>query len=175
MNDLEPKKDNFLKKILKIISDNTFVFFIVILVLLFISGLLIGFISGYYYKHNNNNNTNQETAKTTTDSLLKTPNVSLEKMTQQKGTIIKKEDSKLIINGKVVENNELVAKDFTVLLNGETKYKRINLNSDENRESDISLNDLKEGDIITAYSLNEEDFKGKTEFTAGRINFYVNE
>jgi hypothetical protein len=134
-------------------------------------GLIIGIPLGYWFKGRNANiepavtNTNMTTDNSTSPLYVET-----ETKTVQAGVITDIKGKTIYIDGEIIQNGQIGKQNFAVETNNDTVFKRIDNNN--NIFEDMSLNDLKTGDQITAISA--EDFKGRTEFTATQINYYLN-
>ena len=113
----------------------------------------------------NSENTNTETAAA---SLY----ADEEQKYNQSGVITQIEDKTIFIKGQTVKYGELAEETYAVLTDDNTSFKKFNIinNTVEGGEG-IKLNDLKEGDNVTAIAAG--NIKGITQFKEKQINLYI--
>jgi len=93
------------------------------------------------------------------------------------GTIIKHNDSSIIVHALAKDNKLIKDRDITVLINSSTKYERIVMKEfykpgqsplDVAQDTEqAKLGDFKVGERVTVYA--DENIKGLIEFTASKI------
>lgn len=141
-----------------------------------VSGFIFGMINGYFLKKNIDNKLLNNNTNSNINKLVASNNTHIAYNKQKKnqdGTITEINKNQIKIQGKSLINNEEKEIIFTLNINDQTKIIEFDKSIEPNTQRNISLSDLKIGDRITA--LSNEVIDDKTEFTAIRINHYINQ